>query len=127
MTSCSVFNDAYINQFAFQPDEILTDSFNVFVRSPDYDKHLAEIEAWRATISEKRQRQLKHPLSNVAAWRKATAQAKCADLHRAAALAWRRFVSCATALPPNEAVPLWQAAQAELATYCLSAPTTPAV
>jgi AAA domain len=45
IVSCAVFNDAYINQFAFKPDEILTDSFNVFVRSPDYDKHLAEIEA----------------------------------------------------------------------------------
>lgn len=50
MSSCAVFNDAYINQFAFQPDEILADSFNVFVRSPDYDKHLAEIEALTASI-----------------------------------------------------------------------------
>jgi len=48
--SCAVFNDAYINQFAFQPDEILADSFNVFVRSSDYDKHLAEIEALTARI-----------------------------------------------------------------------------
>jgi hypothetical protein len=48
------------------------------VRSAALDlvEHLAEIEAWRATLSEKRRRrQLKHPLSNVAAWRKATAQA----------------------------------------------------
>lgn len=50
MTSCAVFNDAYINQFAFQPDEILADSFNVFVRSPDYEKHLAEIETLTASI-----------------------------------------------------------------------------
>jgi hypothetical protein len=50
MSSCAVFNEAYINQFAFQPDEILADSFNVFVRSPDYDKHLVEIEALTASI-----------------------------------------------------------------------------
>ncbi|MBP8830164.1 MAG: AAA family ATPase, partial [Desulfobacter sp.] len=50
MSSCAVFNDAYINQFAFQPDEILTNSFNVFVRSPGYDKHLEEIEALTASI-----------------------------------------------------------------------------
>jgi hypothetical protein len=50
LSTCAVFNDAYINQFAFQPDEILADSFNVFVRSPDYDKHLAEIEALTASI-----------------------------------------------------------------------------
>ncbi len=50
VSSCAVFNDEYINQFAFKPDEILTDSFEVFVRSPDYDRHLAEIEALIASI-----------------------------------------------------------------------------
>jgi ABC-type Mn2+/Zn2+ transport system ATPase subunit len=50
MSSCAVFNDTYINKFAFQPDEILTDSFSVFVRSPDYDNHLAEIEELTASI-----------------------------------------------------------------------------
>ena len=50
LSTCAIFNDAYINQFAFQPDEILTDSFNVFVRSPDYDKHLAEIETLTASV-----------------------------------------------------------------------------
>jgi hypothetical protein len=85
------------------------------VRSAALDlvEHLAEIEAWRATLSEKRRRQLKHPLSNVAAWRKATAQAKGTDLRRAAALAWRRFVACAEALPADEARPLWQSVAAE--------------
>ncbi|MFZ1730012.1 MAG: AAA family ATPase [Bacteroidota bacterium] len=48
--SCAVFNDAYINQFAFKPDEVLADSFEVFVRSPDYDRHLVEIEALTADI-----------------------------------------------------------------------------
>lgn len=50
VTSCAIFNDAYINQFAFQADEILADSFTVFVRSPDYDKHLSQIEELTASI-----------------------------------------------------------------------------
>jgi hypothetical protein len=85
------------------------------VRSAALDlvEHLAEIEAFRATLSDKRQRQLKHPLSNVAAWRKATAQAKGTDLHRAATLAWRRFVACVEALPADEARPLWRLIAAE--------------
>ena len=50
MSSFAVFNDMYINQFAFKPDEVLADSFEVFVRSPDYDSHLVEIEALTASI-----------------------------------------------------------------------------
>jgi hypothetical protein len=56
-------------------------------------------------------------LSNVAAWKKATAQpkTKCADDGvKAAAAAWRRFVSCVEALPPDQAAPLWQTAQAAI-------------
>jgi hypothetical protein len=88
----------------------------------DLAEHLTEIEAFRATLSEKRRRQLKHPLSNVAAWRKATAQAKGTDLHRAAALAWRRFVSCAKALPADEAALLWQAALSEAQSMTMPTP-----
>jgi hypothetical protein len=89
------------------------------VRSAALDlvEHLAEVEAFRATLSEKRQRQLKHPLSNVAAWRKATTQAKSTDLHKAAVLAWHRFTALARALPATEARPLWQSVAAEAATH----------
>jgi hypothetical protein len=89
------------------------------VRSAALDlvEHLAKIEAWRSTLPEKRRRQLRHPLSNVAAWRKATAQARSTDLHKAAVLAWARFCACAKALPADEARPLWQAAAAEAAIH----------
>jgi hypothetical protein len=66
------------------------------VRSAALDlvEHLAEIEAWRLTLSEKRRRQLKHPLSNVAAWRKAPQQAADPlirdDPVEAAKAAWQR-------------------------------------
>jgi hypothetical protein len=95
------------------------------VRSAALDlvEHLAEIEAWRATLSEKRQRQLKHPLSNVAAWRKATAEAKSTDPYKAAVLAWRRFCACVTALPADEARPLWATAHAQAAAVLGSALT----
>lgn len=106
---CKAFS-AWIDQHGFNGIE-------KSVRSAALDlvEHLAEIEAWRATISEKRQRQLKHPLSNVAAWRKAAAQAKGTDLHRAAVLAWHRFVACVETLPAEQSMLLCRAAQAELA------------
>jgi hypothetical protein len=88
------------------------------VRSSALDlvEHLAEIEAWRATLSEKRRRQLKHPLSNVAAWRKATQQAADPlrdDPVKAAEAAWHRFTALAKALPADQAAPLWATAQAQ--------------
>jgi energy-coupling factor transporter ATP-binding protein EcfA2 len=40
----ATFNDAYINQFAFKQDEILTNSFEIFVKTPDYERHIDAIE-----------------------------------------------------------------------------------
>jgi hypothetical protein len=74
------------------------------------------IETWRATLPERQRKRLIHPLSNVRRWRAAThGNGKCPqDLKREAAAAWRRFVSCVRLLPPDQAVPLWQAVLAEL-------------
>jgi hypothetical protein len=68
------------------------------------------IEAWRATLPERQRRRLVHPLNNVRRWRTATAHGNgCPqDLKREAVAAWRRFVACVSALPENEAAPLWQ-------------------
>ncbi len=44
VSSVALFNDAYINQYAFKPDEILTNSFEIFIKSPDYEKHIDRIE-----------------------------------------------------------------------------------
>ena len=74
------------------------------------------IEAWRATLPERQRKRLIHPLSNVRRWRAATAHDsdKCPqDLRRDAMAAWRRFVSCVQALPPDQAMALWQIAHAE--------------
>ena len=50
ISSIAVFNDAYINQFAFQQDEVLTNSFDIFVKTPDYDAHIEAIEKIIADI-----------------------------------------------------------------------------
>jgi hypothetical protein len=65
------------------------------------------IEQWRSTLPQKQRRRLVHPLSNVRRWRASTSHGdgRCpADLKRDAVAAWRRFVSCVGALPPDQAI-----------------------
>jgi hypothetical protein len=75
-------------------------------------ENLPAIEAWRSTLPEKKRQKLVHPLSNVAAWKKAT-QGKTADPHRAASLTWTRLKSLINKLPADQAMPLWQLVQSE--------------
>ena len=44
ITSVKVFDESYINEFVFQPDELLKGSFDVFIRCADYDAGIREIE-----------------------------------------------------------------------------------
>lgn len=44
ISSVLVFNEEYVNQFIFQQDEIIANSFNIFVRTPEYEAHLTTIE-----------------------------------------------------------------------------------
>lgn len=90
------------------------------VRSVAIELHenVHAIEAWRATLPERQRRRLVHPLSVTRRWKASLAhgEAKCPqDLKREAAAAWRRFVACMEALPPDQAAPLWQAVQAQAA------------
>jgi len=71
-------------------------------------EHIDQIEAWRATLSDRERRRLIHPLSNVARWRKATAPDKIADPQTAAAIAWRRCIALAERLPADQAAPFWR-------------------
>lgn len=43
--SVRIFNEEYIKQFAFKPDEVITNSFEIFIRNPEYDKGMLDIEA----------------------------------------------------------------------------------
>lgn len=42
LRSALVFDDEYVQQFAFQKDEVVRNSFEIFIRTPEY---LAELAA----------------------------------------------------------------------------------
>ncbi|PTL36599.1 hypothetical protein CLG94_03575 [Candidatus Methylomirabilis limnetica] len=50
--SVKVFNDDYINQFAFKQDEVLANSFEIFIKTADYEKQINAIEGIIANIKE---------------------------------------------------------------------------
>lgn len=45
MSSVKVFDESYINEFVFQPDDLLKGSFDIFIRCADYDAGIKEIES----------------------------------------------------------------------------------
>jgi hypothetical protein len=83
----------------------------------DLAENAEAITAWRNTLPERQRKRLVHPLSVTRRWRASThANGKCpTDLRRDAVAAWARFRSCLEALPADQAAPLWQTEQAELA------------
>lgn len=40
-----VFDERYVSQFVFQPDEVVKDSFEIFINTPEYRKGAEELEA----------------------------------------------------------------------------------
>ncbi len=50
LTSALVFDEAYVNQFAFQPDEVVKNSFDIFIKTPEYIATMSEIEELFAGI-----------------------------------------------------------------------------
>lgn len=44
ISSIRIFNEDYINDFVFQPDELLKASFDVFIRDQNYENGMEEIE-----------------------------------------------------------------------------------
>jgi energy-coupling factor transporter ATP-binding protein EcfA2 len=40
-----VFDERYVSQFVFQPDEVVKNSFEIFVKTPEYEKGIKELEA----------------------------------------------------------------------------------
>ena len=41
MQSVKIFNDEYVDSYVYQADELIKDSFSIFVKTPDYDAHNA--------------------------------------------------------------------------------------
>lgn len=52
MHTVMIFGEDYVNQFVFQRDEIVKNSFDIFIRNADYDQKMAEIEAMVVEIRE---------------------------------------------------------------------------
>jgi len=44
IVSTGTFNELYINQFAFKQDEVIANSFEIFIKTTDYDQRIAQIE-----------------------------------------------------------------------------------
>ena len=44
LKSALVFDEEYVNQFAFQQDEVIKNSFDIFIKTPEYVTTMAEIE-----------------------------------------------------------------------------------
>lgn len=42
--SALVFDEAYVNLFAFQQDEVVKNSFDIFIKTPEYDSAMEDIE-----------------------------------------------------------------------------------
>jgi hypothetical protein len=85
----------------------------------ELNENISAIEQWRASLTDKERRRCVHPLSNVRAWRKATAPNRASgtdDVAKAAA-AWRRFIACMETLSPEQAFSFWQTAQAQAAAF----------
>ena len=40
----AIFNETYIEYYVYQQNELIKNSFEIFIKTPDYDKHINEIE-----------------------------------------------------------------------------------
>lgn len=46
-----IFNEDYVNKYVFKKEDVLENSFEIFVRTEQYDKHMEEIERLISTIA----------------------------------------------------------------------------
>lgn len=51
INSVAVFNEEYIARHIFKEDELIEDSFSIFVKTPKYDEHMKEIERLLKEVS----------------------------------------------------------------------------
>jgi energy-coupling factor transporter ATP-binding protein EcfA2 len=52
LSSALVFDEDYVNQFVFQQDEVIKNSFEIFIKTPDYIVAMQEIDAVLAGIKQ---------------------------------------------------------------------------
>lgn len=44
ISNVMIFNEDYIRQYVYQKDDLIKNSFEIFVRTPDYDRHMEQIQ-----------------------------------------------------------------------------------
>lgn len=49
--SVAVFNETYLDEYVYRPDELIKNSFEVFIKTADYDKHIKEIEVLLQSVN----------------------------------------------------------------------------
>ena len=50
--SVAIFNEDYINRYIFQSSELIANIFDIFIKTPDYEKHISEIKRLLSGINE---------------------------------------------------------------------------
>lgn len=50
-SSVAIFNEKYVSDYIFQPNELIKNSFEIFIKTSDYEKHTKEIEELLKDIS----------------------------------------------------------------------------
>lgn len=52
IVTVKVFNEAYVNQLLFKPDEVIKNSFSIFIKTTEYEQKMAEIDDLISGIKE---------------------------------------------------------------------------
>lgn len=52
LRSVRIFDEAYINQYVYQKDELVKNSFEIFVKTPNYERHLTRIQSLLSDINQ---------------------------------------------------------------------------
>lgn len=48
----AIFNDIYVSQYLFQPNDLMANSFEVLIKTPDYDLQMQQIQDYIVSIQE---------------------------------------------------------------------------
>jgi len=51
-SNTAIFDESYINQYIYMPDELIKNSFEIFIKNPEYDRSVIEIEHLISEIAE---------------------------------------------------------------------------
>ena len=81
----------------------------------DLVENLTAVERWLATLPERQRKSLIHPLSVMRRWRRSLTPKPEPDCVALAQAALDRFLSCMSALSPEQAAPFWQAVHGQSA------------